>query len=156
MLRNYFLAILCGAAVSGLAYATFPVGKPISFYQIFSELGMNWKLAGGWIDMLLDMSFTYLFASAIVVPIAGLTYKRSPQLLNLTGAATVITYILLILIANVLSQVVWRPFNIFYFTTLYISDCIVIFFIVSFWAKFGYFLNQHLSNRSIGTPNGAP
>lgn len=156
MVKNYFLAVLCGVTVSGLAYATFPVGIPISFYQLFRELDMNWKLAGGWVDMLLDMSFTYLFVSAIVVPIASRTYKRSSQLLNLTGVAAVITYISLILIANIPTQIVWQPFNIFYFSTLYIFDCIMIFFIISFWVRVGYFLDQYLSHRSIRTPNSTP
>jgi hypothetical protein len=145
MWKDYFWAILCGILVSALALAIFEIDKPAMFYQLFKELGINWVLIGVWIDMLLGASYTYLAASAIVVPIAILTYKRSPHLANIAGAVVVILYVLLLLVANSRSQIAWRPFNIFYFTTLYICECVVIFFIVSLWAKFGYFLRQYLT-----------
>ena len=156
MRKDYIWPIICAILISSLALAIFPFGKPASFYKLFSGLSINWKLGGVWIDLLLDVSFTYLFASTLAALIASLTFKRSFYLANITGLVSVILYTLITLVATNRSQIVWQPFNIFYFTTLHISECIVIFFIVSYWAKTGCFINQYLTHHSSGTPNGAP
>jgi hypothetical protein len=156
MRKDYIWPVICAILVSSLALAIFPFGKPTSFYKLFSGLSINWKVGGVWIDILLDVSFTYLTAAAFAALIASLTFKRSFYLANLTGLVSVVFFVLLTLVANRHSQTAWQPFNIFFWATLYISECVVIFFIVSYWAKIGCFINQYLTHHSSGTPNGAP
>lgn len=151
MRKDYIWPIICAILVSRLALAIFPFGKPAGFYKLFSGLSIHWKLGGVWIDLLLDVSFTYLIAAAFAALIASLTFKRSLYLANLTGLVSAILFMLLTLAANRNSQIAWQPFSIFFWTTLYISQCVVIFFIVSYWAKIGCFINQYLTRHSSGT-----
>jgi hypothetical protein len=77
MRKDYIWPVICAILVSSLALAIFPFGKPTSFYKLFSGLSINWKVGGVWIDLLLDVSFTYLTAAAFAALIASLTFKRS-------------------------------------------------------------------------------
>ena len=151
MRKDYIWSVICATLVSVLVVEIFPIGKLISFYKLFSELSISWKLGGVWIDLLLNMSFTYLIASSLVAPIASLTFKRSSYLANLTGILSVILYVLIALVANWHGLTAKQPFAIFFWVTLYISECVAIFFIVSYWAKVGCFINQYLTHHSSGT-----
>ncbi len=151
MRKDYIWSIICATLVSILVVEIFPIGKLISFYKLFSDLSINWKLAGVWIDLLLNMSFTYLIASSLVVPIASITFKRSLFLANLTAVFSVIFFVLIALVANWHSLIAKHSFAIFFWVTLHISECVAIFFIVSFWAKVGCFINQYLTHHSSGT-----